>query len=299
MTAIDKARETAAKIKAEVEADKAKTAGEVEQVKNELATVSVGGMALQLDAATLQFMQENQGKGIENLGESFPTLKIFTSGKSQDLLADGTEPTNGWFYYTKTMEQSQTVLVHLLTISKGYRADGLEDDPKNPGHKKQIFNQIMGGVMFPDMMPFIMYMSGKKLQPMWDFADEIKVFTKNKACPIPMMLLQVKLSTEREKNDFGYSWVPKFELVKDAQNIPYIERDANNQRILAQMYEKISIVIDDIVNRRASENSENKGTGAWAGSIVKPAQSKEQLNEVFPPEEESYEVQAAREVFGK
>ena len=295
-----KARAQAAKIKSEVEAAKATDIKAAETAKSELAAVSVGGLSLQLDPETLKFMNENKGAGSENLGNtSYPTLKIFTAGKSGDRMLNGARPTDGWFYYKAESDfygekfdspiqyHSQTLLAHILTVSKGYRSEGLEDDPMRPGHKKLIFNQIMGGVIAPEMYPFIMYVSGKKLQPMWDFADEIKIYTKNPQLAIPMLMLQVRISNHEEKNSKGYSWVPKFDLVKDENNIPYIERNATTLSYLNETRVRMEEVAQEIILNKGSE--ENKGTGAWAGDVVRPAKvaggTKEDLNSTFPPDE--------------
>jgi hypothetical protein len=213
MTGLDKAREVADKIKG-ASAEKA-AAGEKEMVavKNELASV-------QANPDLVKLYQDNAEVGSQNVTGNMPFLKIHTVGKSStNELPDGKEPNDGWFFYTPLGEQYETVFCHILTISRGFRSEGMEG-------KANVYNQIMGGVIVNgSVKPFLMYMSGLKLQPMWDFGKDAKKFTHAKPFPIPMFSLKVKLTTEQVKHSFGKSWVVKFLIIKDMNNDPEVVAD--------------------------------------------------------------------------
>lgn len=150
-------------------------------------------------------------KGSENLAGQLPQIKIFTTGKSTDELADGSEPKNGAIFYTLDKSEYENLEITVLTISRGFYALGLPDDK---GNQKAVWNQILGGVFREDgqYKPFVIYFTGGKLTNLWEFGKEAKKFTNAK---IPMFTYLVKLGTEKRKHKFGYAWDYTFEILKD------------------------------------------------------------------------------------
>lgn len=210
---IDKARETAKKIKGSVDSEKAI---EKKEMSNALATVKENENLAKL-------YKDNAHLGSDNLAGSLPLLKIHSVGKSvKNELADGKEPKDGYFFYTKDGTQYESVICHILSISSGYRAPGLGEDKD-----KKRFNQLMGGVIVDgkDLKPFITYISGKRLNPMWEFGKEASKYTKNSEFPVPLFALKVKLTTRSEKNDYGKSWLIDFEIVKGEGGEPEVITD--------------------------------------------------------------------------
>lgn len=210
-TGIDKAREQAEKIRAEVESNKEVS---METVKQELSEV-------QLDADLIALYEKNAKLGAENLGGNSPILKVHSTGRStKNELADGSEPKDGSFYYRPTKEQFEVVECHILTISRGYRAEGMEG-------KKDVFHQLLGGVIVVDgrLEPFIMYFTGLRLSRLWDFGKVASAYTRAKPFPIPMFALKVRLMTEKVSHNYGKSWVINFHLVKNESGQPEIVTD--------------------------------------------------------------------------
>lgn len=244
-TGLDEARETAAKIRAEVEENKEVT---MQEIKSELAQV-------QLDPALMALYQENASVGAENLGGNSPILKVHSTGRStKNELADGSEPHDGWFYYRPTKEEFEVVECHILTISRGYRAEGMEG-------KKDVFHQLLGGMLVMDgrMEPFIMYFTGLRLSRLWEFGKQAAGYTRAKPFPIPMFALKVRLMTEKVAHNYGKSWVINFHLVKGEQGQPEIVTDPGLFTFLRDSVELIETQINTLIGTNATDDIEESG----------------------------------------
>lgn len=232
-----KARETADKMKADQKAEEEKAATTMQNTKNQLA-------ALSANEALAKMYADNAKVGAENLGGELPQLKVHSVGRSQNELADGSEPQDGFFFYKPTHEEFETIDVHILTISKGFRAPGLEGSDK-----KEVFNQLVGGYILVDgdYKPFVMYFTGLKLSHLWNFGKEAAKYTRAKPIPIPMYALTIRMSTERIKNSYGKSWIVKFEIVKTQDGSPKLVLDPGEFQFLldsvSEMKEKFAQLI--------------------------------------------------------
>lgn len=199
--------------------------------------------------------------GAENLGGALPMLKVHATGKSsKNELPDGTEPTDGNFFYTPTAEEFESVNVHILTISRGYKAEGIEATAD--GSKKMVYNQLIGGMLIDgnDYKPFIMYVTGKKLQAMWDFGKEAGKYTRKKPIGIPMFALTVNLSTEKVSNSFGKSWIIKFDLQRNEDGSPVLVMDKGKFQFLKDSVFEMQEQIDSIIAAKATEETEEVPT---------------------------------------
>lgn len=238
----DAAVATAEKIKAETAAKKEETT--MAAVKSSLEMVR-GNETL------AKLYEKNANEGAQEAAESqLPMLKIHSVGKSSvNELPDGSEPNNGWFFHSKTKQQWQSPLVHVVAISRGFYAEGMED-PKTK-EKPIIWNEIMAGVVVNDgkMVPFYFYLTGKKLAPMWEFREEALKYAQAKPLSIPRFALLVKLTTTQEKTSFGKSWVPQFTIVKDEQNNPIVVTDEKLFLRLEAAVPRAKAVMDDIIAR--------------------------------------------------
>lgn len=218
----------------EVEKEK-QVAAVKEQVKNDL-------LAIQGNDILARMYQANAEVGAENLSGELPVLKVHSAGKSNNELADGSEPTDGYFFYKPTGEEFQSLDVHILYVSHGFKAAGMDE-----GDAK--FNQIVGGVIIDggDYKPFIMYFTGLKLQPLWDFSKEAKKYTRTKPFGIPMFALKVHLETERVKTNFGRSWIVKFSVVKAADGTPELVLDEGLFQFLKDNVETTKEMVGNII----------------------------------------------------
>jgi len=239
MGGYEKAKATAEKLKEEkAEKEQAELANR-EQAENALAS-------LEGNSDLAKMFNDSAKLGTENLSGGAPWLKVHAAGRSTtNFLADGkTMPDDGNFFYTPTQEQFKEIECHILTISKGFRT--VETDPK--GVTKEVFNQLIGGMIMNDgdPKPFIMFVRGKRLSPMWEFGKEIAKWTSRKPIAVPMFTMKVKLTTHMEKNDYSYSWLIDFTLEK-VQDIPVVTLDEGQFTFLkdsvSMMQEQISSLI--------------------------------------------------------
>lgn len=207
---------------------------------------------------------ENAGLGAENLAGSLPLLKIHATGKSDsNTLSNGEEPNDGYFFYKPTQEQFNGVLCHILTISKGFRAPDMNGKDK--------FNQIVGGVIVEggDYKPFIMYVTGMKLSNLWEFGKAASVYTKNKAFPVPMFTLAVKMTTEKKDSSFGKNWIINFEIVKNEDGTPSLVVDPEEFRFLKENVSTVEDTIASLIAAKAS--AEEAMDGEEVVSVINSA----------------------------
>ena len=249
MTGLDKARQIAESLKEGVKMSEEKNKIEMAEAKKSLDVLKV-------NANLAQLYQDSASIGSENLASEVPLLKVHAAGRSTtNILADGRKPNDGWFYYKPTKEQFETVECHILTISRGFRADGLQND-KN--EKKSVFNQLVAGVMSEGGIykPFVMYFTGLKLQSLWDFGKQASAFTKAKPVSIPMFALSVKLSTKEVSHEYGVAWVIGFEIMSDAEGYAKIVTDEREFKALRDLAIKAQDTVTSIIDAKKREDEE-------------------------------------------
>lgn len=249
---LDQARATADRLRAEV--DNTKDITTTKDVVSELSQ-------MKLPQELLDLYKDNAQVGSENLGGNSPILKVHSVGRStKNELDDGSEPNDGWFYYRPSKEQLETVECHILTISRGYRAEGMEG-------KKDVFHQLMGGIMLIEdrMEPFIMYFTGLRLSRLWDFGKVAAPFTRAKPFPVPMFALKVRLTTEKVSHNYGKSWVINFEIVKDEHGKPEIVTDPGLFVFLRDSVELVETQINSLIGTK--DDVEEMGPAVMKGEI--------------------------------
>ena len=245
MTAKDKLRKKVDLMKAEA---KAKEKAEGKAAENALMTV-------RQNPELVKMYEDNAQVGAQNLVGELPLLKIHKIGKStKNELADGSKPNDGWFFYRPTREQFEKIECHILTISRGFRAEGMQG-------KKDVFNQLMAGVIINngDIKPFITYLTGLKLSPMWEFGKEAAKYTKAKPIPIPMFALKVRLTTEEVTHSFGQSWIIKFEILKNDDGFPVVVTDQGRFQYLRDHVETVEDTIESLISVRSTEQAVEQG----------------------------------------
>jgi hypothetical protein len=238
MTALDKAREVANKLKAENQESEQKAVANQELAKKELA-------ALAPDSKLAAMYNEAATVGAENIaGQSLPILRIHVVGKStNNELEDGTEPQDGHFYYKPTKEDLGTEIdVHILTISRGFKTQPMEGS-----QKEYTFNQVVGGIIGNDK-PFIMYFNGTRLPDLWNFGKEAGQYTRRKPVAFPMFSLKIRLTTKKgEKGKYAAPWIVDFKILRTEDGQPELILDEGEFQYLkdnvAVMEETIASLI--------------------------------------------------------
>ena len=269
-TGVEAARETAGKLRKESDAKKENEAKEMATVKNELDKIRNNPKLAKL-------YQDNAKVGAENLAGELPLLKIHAVGRSlKNELKDGSEPNDGWFFYKPTQEQFQEIECHILTISRGFRAVGIEG-------RKNVFNQIMAGVIVNDgeLRPFMFYFTGTKLSRMWDFGKEISKYTKGKPLAIPMFALKVKLGTEKIDTAYNKAWVVNFKVCKFEDGTPMVVADVGFFQALRAMVDRVEDTIKQLIEAKQTVSDEDdEAEKKWNGT--KPTVKKYEGDE--PPQ---------------
>jgi hypothetical protein len=250
MTGLEKARETSESLKKKsaVETNPPSEPIREKEIAHTLSTI-------QNNADLAKMYNDAAGMGSENLQGSYPLLKIHVQNKSpNNILINGKEPNNGWYYHTKTQEQFESPIVHILTVSKSFYAKPLVDkDTGEMGDSK--LNQIIGGVLVDnrDAKPFMMYLTGLKLSPFWDFAKEISQYTHGKPVSIPMFALTVKLSSQKVDSKHGPQLVPVFEVVRTADGSPVVITSPKEFMFLKNMVTTMTDTINSLVTSKSIE----------------------------------------------
>lgn len=245
MGARDKLRKKVRKLDEEV---KAKKASEVKGAENAL-------IAVRKNPELTKMYRENAEVGAGNLVGELPLLKIHSVGKStKNKLANGDDPSDGWFFYRPTEEQFKSIECHILTISRGFRAEGMKG-------KKDVFNQLMAGVVINggDIKPFITYLTGLKLSPMWEFGKEAAKYTKAKPIPIPMFALKVKLTTKKVSHNYGESWIIEFEILRNKNGSPVVVADPGLFQYLRDHVETVEDTIASLISVKSTEETVERG----------------------------------------
>jgi len=233
MTGLDKARATAKKLKKEV-------VKEAKQASKETG-IEVTVQGLKVGAEVAEFYRKNANVGSENISrDSLPGLKV-TESNSDNILEDGSRAGVGKLFYTRTKEEFDSVEVSIVSVSRSYYSKGI-----NVGDKPK-FNQIVSGVIIDSMKPFVMYVSGKRLQGLWDFGKELAPFTKHKTAAVPMMAFKVKLSTSPVKHKFGTTHIINFEIVRDESKQIQLTIDLGVLELLRKGVDSMEEAVQSII----------------------------------------------------
>ena len=105
-----------------------------------------------------------------------------------------------------------------------------------------------------ELKPFFIYFTGLKLSYLWEFGKEASKYTHAKPVPIPMFAMTVRLSTEKVKNSVGFSWVIKFEIVRNEENNLKLVTDPGEFQFLKDMVTGSMETVATIIEKKANES---------------------------------------------
>lgn len=247
----EKAEELKKKTAEEKESDDKKT--EDLKEKTEEKSLSTTDSNLPVPKEVSDFYKANASLGSKEVTASkMASLKVIESNSKIEL-ADGTRPPVGKFYYRREDDSDleEQVLenpqVHLLAISRGFYLPSLESG------KPPKYHQIVSGVLADDFKPFITYIAGKRLAPMWEWArEDLAKFTKSKD-PIPMFALRVKLGTTVVKNPEykSESHIIDFEIMKHEEDgSPILVEDIETLELLKRGLETAEEMFERFISSK-------------------------------------------------
>lgn len=237
-------RATAARIKSEVVAS------------NQAAIV-----AAKLSDEAMEYLNRHSATGAEDLntGVSVPQLRIHSVGISaKNELADGSEPKDGQIFYTGDQTAYDKVTVILLSIKKCR----LEQEDEKTGEKYMKANYLLAGLIDETLQPFVMYVKGMSYNKIWLLEDQLKPYVTKRAGGIPLSMLKIVVSSEKEKVEQGdYKGqkknVFKFELLMhESGEFPILEGDGEKLRMLDSSTEKAENMLDQIVASKGMTEKE-------------------------------------------
>lgn len=284
-TGYEKAKEVADKLKAEnLEA----AAKEEEGRKNALAELGIAG--LQIDADIAAQFKATAEMGTENIsGAELPLLKVTEHGSKKNILTNGKKATDGSFYYSPTKEAFDGVMVSIVAASRGfytakYEADGktLKANPNSGDYG--WFNQLVGGVILANNMPFVMFASGSRWPKFNEFCKVIKPFTKNRETPVPMYAFKVQLSTELKENGVGKSdsYIVNYNIAKnDAGQIMLIS-DKTQLKSLPKLVDEFNKMFDSFIAKVEVDRATGKPLNGQSVAAVVPESEDPTLHGVNP-----------------
>lgn len=191
--------------------------------------------------------KQNASVGTENISSAMPQLKI-TEGNSHNEGVDGEDVPPGTLYYSPTKEIFKELDISVMTISRGFYALDNQETPKPK------FTQLVGGIMLDTMQPFIMFVSGLRLENLWNFGKEINPYTKSKNNPIPMFAFKVKLTLEKKEHKYGKSYIPVFDFTPSPEGII---SDVDVLKTLVAGVEKVEEMFDGFIK----DKEVDKNTG--------------------------------------
>lgn len=259
LTGKEKAKKLADEIRSENEAAANKDA--VDRA-NALAELGING--LQVDDETAAMFKATADVGTKNIsGAALPQLKVTEHGSKKNLLANGQKAQDGSFYYSPTKESFETVMVSIVNISKGFYTAKTEADGKtlkmNPSGGYGFFNQLVGGVILANNMPFVMFASGSRWPALNEFCKTVKPFTKNPNTPVPMYAFKVQLTSALKENGAGKSdnYIVNYNLVSNDKGQVMIISDKEVLKSLPKLSDEFAKMFDGFI----SKNEVNRETG--------------------------------------
>lgn len=199
-----------------------------------------------------EMMKQDAQQQTEEDGGLQPWLKVFDSARSTYSLRDGSAPHHGFFFYQPEEVEIEEPLVHILTISRGFRMEGMKD---KDGKIKYPFTQIISGVWIDEgkLKPFWTSIQGmKRLNALWEFRNEL---SKKARGGISKFALVIRMKTKREvfKDDTGtdrVSQIITFNFIEDENKNLEIVRDIETYTFLKAKREEEKQHLEDYIARK-------------------------------------------------
>lgn len=217
-TGYEKAKEVADKLKAETAAKNGEEVKAREDIMTKLAITGVKEELL--PQSTLDFFKSTAGAGMESMDDKpkLPFLLKVTEALSDNQLTSGVRCAPGNFYYAPTLEDmGNDVAVSVAYISDKFytKVEPKENERAKGKEPYAKFTQMVCGYFLSNGKPFIMFATGKRLTKMWEFAEEVRPYTKHKETPVPMYAFKVNMRTREESNDYGRSNIVLYDIMRD------------------------------------------------------------------------------------
>lgn len=244
MTGYDKFKQSKDQLKQDI--------GDVVEIKEKIEPITNETGMKQMDEELLALMRKDAEQQTEEDGGLQPWLKIFDASRSTYTLRDGSTPHHGYFFYQPEEVEFEEVYMHILTISRGFRAEGMKGED---GQIKYPYQHIISGLLIDEMKLKSFWMTisgGARLNKMWEFQKEL---AKKARAGISKFALVIKVKTERVtvKDKDGkdrVAQVPVFDFVLDENNQPNMAQDMKTYQFLKQKREETKVHLEAYITRK-------------------------------------------------
>lgn len=269
MTALDEARAKNKALKASLVNEQKKNEENKQIALNSLAELKKNSTLSQ------RYAQIAAEEAKEMMG-SQPLLKLHIAGRSNNELRDGSEPVDLSFFYTPTQEAFINPDIHLLVMSDGFYAEGIEKN--KDGKKKVDYNILLGGTIIAEdetIRMFIMYLTGqKKRESFWAFRNEFSKFARS--FKLPKSVFSIKLTAGRVPNP-NPKWAKinkhvstiDFSINKHEDGTPLVIANEDDFEALEDIKVLLKEMIDSIIARKSVEKPNHElEQGESTASII-------------------------------
>lgn len=216
--------------------------------------------AAQLSPEAMEYMNRHAATGASDLntGVSIPQLRIHSTGVStKNQLPDGSDPDDGQIFYTGDQQAFDSVNVILLAIKK-CRLEQQNDD----GSTTMKANYLLAGLLDETLQPFIIYVKGMSYKKIWDLEDQLKPYVTKRAGGIPLSMVKVTVSSQKEVVEQGkYKGqkknVFKFQLLMhESGQFPVLEGDGEKLAVLESSTQKAEDMLEQIISGKGMTEKE-------------------------------------------
>lgn len=155
-----------------------------------------------LSPEAMAYAEKHASTGVDDLntGVSVPQLRIHSVGVStKNVLADGSEPSDGQIYHTGLQEAWDEVDVILLSIKKCR----LEQEDEQSGTTVMKAHYLLAGMTEETFEPFVIYVKGMSYSKIWELEDQLKPYVTKRPGGIPLSMLKIRISSEKQVVETG------------------------------------------------------------------------------------------------
>lgn len=267
----------------------------------------------QLSEAAMAYLSKHAKTGADDLntGVAVPQLRIHSVGAStKNQLVNGEDPTDGQLFHTGLQEAWNEVPVIILAIKK-CRLEQRDDNgelvvDEQTGEAQLKATYLVAGLLDESLQPFVLYVKGLSYNKMWDLEDQLKPYVTKRAGGIPLSMVKIMVSSEKEVVEMGrYKGqkknVLKFTLIK-AGEFPVLENDGERLEIIERGTQQAEEMLEDIVaNKGISEKEwnvrkkESQEAAQMLNTVVNAGEEPVQEAEVAGPPDD-YDPSTAEDV---
>jgi len=236
-TGIEKARETAARIKGTINTEESK---------------AITHYGVSPEALAFMKRKAREDRGVEvNEGGSLPMLTLIQNDEFSGEIAHKADPIPGAYYYKPKQIQIENPVVNIVYIREcklDTQFQGVVT--KNKSH------YLIAGILDETKDPFVMYIKGLSYGEVaieeTSLMTQTREWRKHPENPIPLYLFRIQLGSSKKESDWGKKRVTTYLMLKDENGLPQIVTDMDMMEVLDASVDSSKRIIDGIIERNHS-----------------------------------------------